>query len=144
MPFKPLSERVKKHKSNKANEAQLHQAAEAHLAAKNGAGKLSFQKIEERFPGVKKSTLERYINGKGKTTLEFNATKQKLSRIEEGVLVNLILESADRDCDRLVSEGVPKKNWPKGPIRPRKPKLPATLDTVVDEDDGEDEEEDEH
>ena len=62
MPFKPLSNRVKKHKSNKANEARLHQAAEAYLAAKNGPGKLSFRKIEERFPGVKKSILERYIN----------------------------------------------------------------------------------
>jgi len=58
MPFKPLSDRVKKHKINKANEAQLHQAAQAYLAAKNGPSKVSFRKIEERFPGVKKSTLE--------------------------------------------------------------------------------------
>ena len=43
------------------------------------------------------------------------------------------------DCDRLASEGVPKKNWPKGPTRPRKPKLPATLE-VIDEDDVEDDE----
>lgn len=96
MPFKPLSDHVKKHKANKANETQLHQAAEAYLAAKNGPSKLSFRQIEERFPGVKKSTLERYINGKGKTMLEFNATKQKLSQIEENVLVNFILESANR------------------------------------------------
>ena len=96
MPFKPLSDRVKKHKASKANETRLHEAAEAYLAAKNGPSKLSFRKIEERFPGVKKSTLERYINGKGKTKLEFSATKQKLSQIEENVLVNFILESADR------------------------------------------------
>ena len=32
MPCKPLSDRVKKHKANKANEAHLHQAAEAYLA----------------------------------------------------------------------------------------------------------------
>ena len=95
MPFKPLSNRVKKHKANKANETRLHRAAESYLAAKYGPGKLSFRKIEERFPGVKKSTLERYINGRGKTILEFNATKQKLSQIEEGVLVNFILESAN-------------------------------------------------
>ena len=48
------------------------------------------------------------------------------------------------DCDKLASEGVPKKNWPKAPIRPRKPKLPATLDAVVDEDGAADEEEEEH
>lgn len=48
------------------------------------------------------------------------------------------------DCEKLASEGVPKKNWPKGPIRPRKPKLPVTLEAVVDEDDGVDEEENEH
>lgn len=48
------------------------------------------------------------------------------------------------DCDKHASEGVPKKNWPKVPIRPRKPKLPATLDTVVDDNDGADEEEEEH
>jgi hypothetical protein len=96
MPFKPLSNRVKKHKANKANEARLHQAAEAYLHAKNSPAKLSFREIEKRFPGVKKSTLERYINRKGKTMLEFNATKQKLSQTEENVVVNFILESADR------------------------------------------------
>ena len=37
--------------------------------------------------------LEQYINGKGKTMPEFNATKQKLSQIEENVLVSFILES---------------------------------------------------
>ena len=55
---------------------------------------------------------------------------------EEWKRIKIIHEEATRiwkaDCDRLASEGVPKKNWPKGPIRPRKPKLPATLDTVVE------------
>ncbi len=96
MPFKQLSNCVKKHKANKANGIRLHQAAEAYLTAKNSPVKLSFRKIEERFPGIKKSTLERYINKKGKTMMEFNTTKQKLSQIEENVLVNFILESADR------------------------------------------------
>jgi len=92
MPFKPLSNHVKKHKANIANENRLHQAAEAYLTAKNGPDKLSFQKIEERFPGVKKSILEWYINKKGTTMMEFNATKQKLSQIEEHVLINFISE----------------------------------------------------
>ena len=97
MPFKPLSNRVKKHKANKANESRLHKAAEIYLeSAKSGPRKLSFREIEEMFPGVKKSTLERYINGKGKSMLEFNATKQKLSQVEENTLVDFILESADR------------------------------------------------
>jgi hypothetical protein len=47
------------------------------------------------------------------------------------------------DCEKLASEGVPKKNWPKGPVHQQKPKLPATLEAVVDEDNGEDDEEDE-
>ena len=47
------------------------------------------------FPGIKKSTLKQYINKKGTTMMEFNATKQKLSQIEENVLVNFISESAD-------------------------------------------------
>jgi hypothetical protein len=67
---------------------------------------------------------------------------------EEWKRMKIIHDEATRiwkaECDRLASEGVPKKNWPKGPIRPRKPKLPPTLDAVIDEDDGEDEEEDEH
>ena len=37
-------------------------------------------------------------------------------------------------CEKLKTEGVPKKNWPKAPIRPRKPTLPAQL--AEDDDDG--------
>jgi len=95
MPFKLLSNCVKKYKANIANENCLHQATEAYLTAKNGPDKLSFWKIEERFPGVKKSTLEWYINKKRITMMEFNATKQKLSQIEEHVLINFILEFTD-------------------------------------------------
>lgn len=95
MLFKPLSNRVKKHKANIANEYRLCQVAEVYLTAKNGPDKSSFRKIEEMFPGIKKSTLKQYINKKGTTMMEFNATKQKLSQIEENVLVNFISESAD-------------------------------------------------
>jgi hypothetical protein len=77
------------------------------------------------------------------------AKKEAQAKLEEEwKRIKIIHEEAVKawkaDCDRLASEGIPKKNWPKGPIRPRKPKLPPTLDTVVDEDDGEDDEDDEH
>ena len=79
---------------------------------------------------------------------KLNAEMMKYCERDTRFVDWLIHEEATRiwkaDCDRLASEGVPKKNWPKGPTRPRKPKLPATLDAVVDEDNGEDEEEDEH
>src|SRR4051812_48967254 len=96
MPYKPLSDHVKKHKVNEVNNTHLQKAARVYLAAKDGPNKLSFRQIEKMFPGVKKSTLERFINRKGRTMLEFNSTKQRLTPIEENVLVNLILESADR------------------------------------------------
>ena len=47
------------------------------------------------------------------------------------------------ECNKLISEGVPKKNLPKQPIRQRKPKLPPNLEAVVDEDDVDDDEGDE-
>ena len=77
------------------------------------------------------------------------AKKEAQAKLEEEwKRIKIMHDEATRkwkaDCDRLASEGVLKRNWPKGPTRPRKPKLLATLDAVVDEDDGEDEEEDEH
>jgi len=77
------------------------------------------------------------------------AKKEAQAKLEEEwKRIKIIHEEVTRiwkaECDRLASEGVLKKNWPRGPIRPRKPKLLATLDAVIDEDDGEDEDEDEH
>jgi hypothetical protein len=62
-PLKALSDRVKKHKANQANNKCLLEAAEAYLNAKDGGNKLSFREIEEKFR-VKRSILERFINGK--------------------------------------------------------------------------------
>ena len=45
---------------------------------------------------VSKSTLGRRVKG-GRSIREFNATKQLLSTAEETVLVQFILESADRE-----------------------------------------------
>jgi hypothetical protein len=89
MPKKALSDRVKKHKANQANEHRLRQAAMAYLTAKKSGEKLSYRKVGEEFG---------------------------------------------------VDEGLPRKNWPKAPIRPRKPKLPDP-DEVEDEDGEEDDEE---
>ena len=46
------------------------------------------------------------------------------------------------ECQRLASEKVPKWSWPKKPVRPRKPKLPSSVEEIVEEDDDDDEEED--
>lgn len=91
MPGRALSEHVKKHKANKANELRLQQAAEEYRL-----GRDSYRKVAARYPGVSSSTLERYVNGKGQAMLKFNVTKQKLTPTEEGVLVDLLLESANR------------------------------------------------
>ena len=45
------------------------------------------------------------------------------------------------ECQRLASEKVPKRSWPKKPVRPRKPKLPSSVEEIVEEDDDDDEEE---
>ncbi|KAF8154642.1 hypothetical protein B0H34DRAFT_799403 [Crassisporium funariophilum] len=75
------------------------------------------------------------------------AKKEAQAKVEEKwKRIKILHNEADKvwkgECDRLASEGVPKKKWPKGPTCPRKPKLPATLDAVVDEDNGKDDEED--
>jgi len=51
------------------------------------------------------------------------ARKEAQAKLEEEwKRIKILHEEATRiwkaDCDRLASEGVPKKNWPKGPIRP--------------------------
>ena len=75
--------------------------------------------------------------------------KEALAKLEaEWTDIKLKHEEAVKNwkstCERLCSEGVPKKNLLKGPVRPRKPKLPVSFDAVVDEGNIEDEEEDEN
>jgi len=74
MHYKALSNRVKKHKANKANNNRLHEAAEAYLRAKNGPEKPSFRKTEEIY-GVKKSTLERFVQATNPSTKAKAPTK---------------------------------------------------------------------
>lgn len=95
MGYKPLSLRVKKNKASQVNDIQLHKAAAAYQSAEESGKKLIFCKVAEMFPGVSKSILEQFITGKGKTMQKFNAAKQKLTVLEENVLVEFILESAN-------------------------------------------------
>ncbi|KAJ2930114.1 hypothetical protein H1R20_g6971, partial [Candolleomyces eurysporus] len=94
-PNKPLSNRVKKHKASKGKEARLRQATKLYLDAKLLGRKRALRDVADEF-GVSKSALERSVNGKGQSMLEFNATKKKLTNVEEQTLVNFILKSADR------------------------------------------------
>lgn len=49
----------------------------------------------------------------------------------------------EAECQRLASEGIPKRQWPKKPIRPLKPKLTPTLESVdvVEDEDGDEDDE---
>jgi len=59
-----------------------------------GERKRGFQPIVDKW-NVSKSTLERLVNG-GASISTFNASKRKLTYVEERVLVEFILESSDR------------------------------------------------
>jgi hypothetical protein len=84
---RPISDRVKKHKRSVANDKRLHEAAAKYIELR------AYRDIEKMFPGVSKNRVNRVVEQKGATIREFNATKQKLSPIEEG---KLILESSKR------------------------------------------------
>ncbi|KAJ2923330.1 hypothetical protein H1R20_g13763, partial [Candolleomyces eurysporus] len=86
---------VKKLQEAQDKEERLREAVKEykdHIAA---GKKTSYRVVGKKYD-VDKSTLQRQVEGKGQTMLEFNATKQKLTPHEESVLVRFILESADR------------------------------------------------
>jgi hypothetical protein len=56
--------------------------------------KVTLHHVAREF-GVDKSTLSCHVKGKGKSMLDFNAKKQKLTPMEEHILVEFILESAN-------------------------------------------------
>jgi hypothetical protein len=69
--------------------------------------------------------------------LEFNQTKQKLTVAEEDILATFILEYAwEVECQRLASTNMPKRSWPKRPMRPSLP-MSRKL-SREEEEDGED------
>ena len=96
MGSRPISDRVKKHKCSATNDKRLHEAAAKYIELRDNGQKVSYRDIEKMFPGVSKDRVNRVVEKKGATIREFNATKQKLSPVEEGQLVDLMLESSKR------------------------------------------------
>ena len=94
MVKKALSELVKRHKKNQADEKRLADAVCAYTQGQEGyTTKISFEDVAAEF-NVSASTLRRRVNGIGMSMTEFNAKKQKLTVTEEKVLVTFILNSA--------------------------------------------------
>jgi len=94
MGSRPISDRVKKHKRSVTDDRCLHEAAAKYIELRDNGQKVSYRDIEKMFPGVSKNRVNRVVEKKGATIREFNATKQRLSPVEEGKLVDLILESS--------------------------------------------------
>jgi len=67
------------------------------------------------------------------------AIEEEWTRIKAGHEV--LVTAWQLECQRLASEGVAKRTWPKKPVRPLKPKLPPNHH-LVDGDAGEDDEDD--
>ena len=96
MPGRALSTRQKKMKIRKAVQERLAKAVEAYRTElqKEPNIRRGLRTISE-FHGVDHNTLARAVNNK-RSMDEANATKQKLTVAEEGVLADFILKSADR------------------------------------------------
>lgn len=96
MPRRALSDRQKKMKIRKAVQERLAKAVEAYRAELQKEPNLrkGLRTIAE-FHGVDHNTLARTVNNK-RSIDEANASKQKLTVAEEGVLADFILKSADQ------------------------------------------------
>lgn len=98
MANKALSERVKAQNRSRANAAKLHQAVDAYRREqeKPEDSRKGARKIAEEF-GIPKQwrTIINHFNG-GRTMREAHEEQQKLTPAEEAVLVDFLMESADR------------------------------------------------
>jgi hypothetical protein len=98
MPFKALSEHVKKQKKAKQKEAKLQEATAAyrHELEKDERVRKGVRRIAEEF-GIPEQwrTISNRAKGK-RSQQEFNEDRQKLTPPEEDILKNFILESAER------------------------------------------------
>ena len=96
MVYKPLSEAVKQQKSHAQQNARMRRAIDEYkvqeLKPKNL--QLSYQKVADLHK-VSKSTLQCLVTG-GVSLSAFNAEKQRLTLVEEHVVVDFCLESADQ------------------------------------------------
>jgi hypothetical protein len=93
MVYHTKSENVKKLDARRDQEIREVEAAVEYERAKAAGEKPTLRRVARQF-GVDKSTVSRRVKGKGKSILEFNAEKQKLTPTKENILVEFILESA--------------------------------------------------
>jgi hypothetical protein len=68
------------------------------------------------------------------------AVEKEWARIKEQHDVDM--KAWEVECQQLTSEKVPKRSWPKKPVRPRKPKLPSSVEEIAGDDDDDEEEDD--
>jgi hypothetical protein len=97
MVGRALSERVKRQKSRRIENATMQKAVDEYQreqAKPDGMRKLGYRPIADKY-GVSRSTLHAMVNGHVSMSA-FNASKRKLTHGEERVLVDFILESSDR------------------------------------------------
>ena len=91
-----LSNRLKKRLESAKKSIQLEQAVHAYKLelTKPTDQRIGLRSIAKQFPGVAYGTLWRRVQG-GRSIQEFNASKQKVTKAEEEVLVQLIETASD-------------------------------------------------
>jgi len=99
MPGRALSERVKKQACCRAENARYQSAIDEYNIEQMctlgpGEKKCGYRTIADKW-NVDKSVLQRLVQG-GTSLSAFNVSKRKLTYAEEHILVDFILESADR------------------------------------------------
>jgi len=85
-----LSEASKKQKQRRLSNKKLNDAIQEYRTQKLEKGKASYRKVAATF-GVNRVTLANHEQGKHRPMSAFNASKQKLTPAEEGVLVDAII-----------------------------------------------------
>lgn len=105
MPPRPLSQRVIKAKQRKLKNRQLAEAFDMYQQeqAKPDVEKRKSQRRICAETGASRKALKRLVDGE-LTISAFNAKKQLLTPAEERMLVDFILESADRGCPPTPAE----------------------------------------
>jgi hypothetical protein len=95
MVGRALSERVKRQKLRRRENTKLQDAIDEYKREQEQEGKKRGLRPIAAKHGVNFKTFSNLVNG-GRSIGTFNASKQKLTHSEERVLVDFILESADR------------------------------------------------
>lgn len=95
MVGRALSIRVKKQKQRRNENTKYQTAVADYKQGQLKPGKKPGYRLIAKKHNIKASTLRRLVLG-GTSMSAFNASKQLLSEAEERVIVNFILESADR------------------------------------------------